>query len=171
MVTGIDLHTGIWNTTNNVTSNNAAGVAMAPTPVVPVMITDCDELVSNVDVVPAASVDYQPTDPDNELIYVMRRGETMAWVNDTNGAVAIGTPLTWPDYEPALVAAGYHDLIDNEAANPDNVIAVAMQAHSGGNTEELIRVYLFADCPINYFGAGYNTTPGEQGAQEEQAQG
>jgi hypothetical protein len=167
MVTGIDLHTGVWDTTNTVTSDNAGGVVMAPTPVTPVLISDGDELISNTDVVEAASVDYQPTDPDYEPIWVMRRGRTMAWVNgDTagggngNGNIAIGTPLTWPDYNDVLVRAALN------ASDADNIIAVALQAATAA-TDELIPVYLFADCPIDYFVAGVATTPGEQGVEPQ----
>ena len=77
--------------------------------------------------------------------------------------------MTWPDHEDALVKAAYHDTADTAIpVNSDNIIAVAMQAHSGGNVEELLKVYLFADCPIVTFLAGVATTPGDQGVDPNQ---
>lgn len=160
MVTGIDLHTAAWDTANAFGSDNAALLNMNPAGPTPVMLSDCDEFLANTDVATAATVSLQPTHPDYELVYTMRRGVTMAWVDDANGAIAVGSPLTWPDYGDHLVLAALN------TTSADNIIAVALQAHSGGNTEELIKVHLFADCPISYFAAGVDQTPGEQGVEK-----
>lgn len=168
-VTFRDLGTGTWNTTNNVTSDNA-GAVMAPTPIVPDIISHADTLTGNMD-----SDDPYDLIPDttHELMLVLVEGITMAWVDDYNGSIADGSPLTWPDYGQHLVLASYHDVTipgDNGTAvyvNSDNIIAHALQAHSGGATEEFRMVHIRPEKPLVKFTAGVATTPGNQGVDPE----
>lgn len=148
-----DLLTGTWNQTNNVTN---AGGALVPAICVPRGLAYATSLAGNAD-----------SNATNAGVWVVVRGYTPAFVQGDNtgtgwnGDIADCTPLTWNDNVIALVAANYHTLVDGPGnatdtidvlANPDNVIAHAMQAAGDNSADEpeIIMIYVRADEPLVY---------------------
>ena len=157
-------NTTAWAAAETITSDDLAASAMAPTPATLTIVSVGDTQVANANATDAYSDSDLTADVSYEMVWILTHGITMAWWDDRNGAIADGSPGTWSDVENAFVLAGLN------TSGPDNIVVTALQAETAADVNQLLKSYVFAVEPINFFKAGtttMDTTPGEQGVEAQ----
>ena len=155
-------NTTAWAAAETITSDDLAGVAMAPTPATLTIVSVGDTQVANANATDGYSDSDLTADFAYEMVWILTHGITMAWWDDRNGAIADGSPGTWSDAENTFVLAGLN------TSGPDNIVVTALQAETATAVHQLLKSYVFGVEPINFFKAGTTsgmTTPGEQGVE------